>query len=1065
MDRKRAWVIATACCGIAGAAWLGFTTAHRARANDSDLAAALGHLRFVEVRLSGGLGFAPCATVNDTEHTIGRVHCSEVPVEGSAERRRLFRAFASIRRAAGNGPDGVRLAAASVVAWPGDRAKLAVAVDQIQALAGQRPLDASLLNDLSAARFVLAVEDDEPEELVRALAAADAAFRVNPSLSEACFNRAVIAERLYLQDLAAATWDDYLRLDSGSEWADEARVHRARLRAPSALEVWREQLPRLAAAAQAGDTATVRNFVSRAPQEAREHALEALLGHWGDLVLAGRAREATYPLQTARAIGEALLGATGEPTVHAAVQAVDRAMAVDRSDQALADLAEGYRDYRDGMAPFREQALEDAAPRLEEARKLLARTGSQVELWALLGLGGVDLLHSHYSSAMRTLQLVSDEAVIHGSRVLAGRAEWAIGLALIRQGKLSESLRHYQAALHNLAATKEMQSIGAVDGLIAENLRVLGQTTSAWRHRLRAAGELHGYRDSIRLHNVMWEGGWAALEEGYPGAALLIQNEGLHVAERSHQNRMVAEALIWRSKIELALGDVRRALENLSLAERLTESSHGDWARERVAMDIAYAEGEAWRHLDPTKALRPLTRALDFYRARNLALDLAAAYLSRGRSFLAAGQDRDGEADLEAAMALFEQQRGAVAETSSRLSFSESAQQLFDEMILLKAQRQGNPGSAFSLSERARAAPLSRGKGKSARVVNVREILAQIPENTALIEYAQVESHLFVWVLRRGVLDFVHRSISPERLRQSVQQLVSNLQNRVPEEKVADASSRLYEILLPGELGISPGADLCFVPDKILNAVPFAALRDPIRRRYLIEDHAVFVAPSVASFLSHRGAREAAGRARPWRVLLVGATQWDRSLFPGLQNLPRAASEIAEIRAVYPVVDTLLDSEATRDRLLGVLERYDVLHVAAHALFNPRHPEHSYILFAPSARDDGVLFGSDVMARNLRRIRLVVLAACDTIGPLDSRTSGISGLARPFLDGGAAAVLGTLWKIDDVAAERMMPEFHRRFLETRNAPLALRDTQLALLRSPDPSLRNPGAWAGFQLIL
>jgi tetratricopeptide (TPR) repeat protein len=49
------------------------------------------------------------------------------------------------------------------------------------------------------------------------------AIAANPTYADAHYNLADIAERLGDREAAAAAWDDYLRLDSSSEWSAEAR--------------------------------------------------------------------------------------------------------------------------------------------------------------------------------------------------------------------------------------------------------------------------------------------------------------------------------------------------------------------------------------------------------------------------------------------------------------------------------------------------------------------------------------------------------------------------------------------------------------------------------------------------------------------------------------------------------------------------------------------------------------------------------------------------------------------------------------------------------------------------
>src|SRR6266852_3275468 len=62
-------------------------------------------------------------------------------------------------------------------------------------------------------------------------------------------------------------------------------------------------------------------------------------------------------------------------------------------------------------------------------------------------------------------------------------------------------------------------------------------------------------------------------------------------------------------------------------------------------------------------------------------------------------------------------------------------------------------------------------------------------------------------------------------------------------------SGRLFTVLIEPLLGnVHPGDTLVLVPDAALHTVPFAALKNRQTGRYLIEDHAVSVAPSATMF-------------------------------------------------------------------------------------------------------------------------------------------------------------------------------------------------------------------------
>jgi CHAT domain-containing protein len=70
-------------------------------------------------------------------------------------------------------------------------------------------------------------------------------------------------------------------------------------------------------------------------------------------------------------------------------------------------------------------------------------------------------------------------------------------------------------------------------------------------------------------------------------------------------------------------------------------------------------------------------------------------------------------------------------------------------------------------------------------------------------------------------------------------------------------------------------------------------------------------------------------------------------------------------------------------------------------------------------------------------------------------------LGRPFLAAGVPAVVASLWDIDDAVSRRFFVAFHRALLAKAEPALALRVTQLELIRSRDPALAHPAAWAPF----
>jgi len=116
----------------------------------------------------------------------------------------------------------------------------------------------------------------------------------------------------------------------------------------------------------------------------------------------------------------------------------------------------------------------------------------------------------------------------------------------------------------------------------------------------------------------------------------------------------------------------------------------------------------------------------------------------------------------------------------------------------------------------------------------------------------------------------------------------------------------------------------------------------------------------------------------------------------------------------------------------------------------------------PEAPGRGALTAAALAEMDLGRVRLVVLSACETLRAGRGRAGGFAGFAGALVGAGAQGVLGSLWRVDDELTGPFMAAFHARYRETGDAPRALRDAQLRMLKSADRALRSPAAWAGFR---
>ncbi|HXF05564.1 MAG TPA: CHAT domain-containing protein [Blastocatellia bacterium] len=188
----------------------------------------------------------------------------------------------------------------------------------------------------------------------------------------------------------------------------------------------------------------------------------------------------------------------------------------------------------------------------------------------------------------------------------------------------------------------------------------------------------------------------------------------------------------------------------------------------------------------------------------------------------------------------------------------------------------------------------------------------------------------------------------------------------------------------------------------------------------------------------------------------------------GLQRIPSTRKEVVEIarlarqRRWRPTL--WLGQEARKEKFTRAdLSTYRVLHLATHGVADEKDGELSALIFSGSGdqgQNDWVLTAAEI-ARLRINADLVVLSACETgVGQMTSG-EGVIGLSRAFMLAGARRVCGSLWKVEDPSAERLMAAFYRGMLDAGLGPAR------ALQRAKIEFLRRgawPVAWAPFVLI-
>lgn len=1019
---------------------------------------AIGKDHHLQARLCGGL---PAGN-------RGKSTLNWASLRAAARAERSIDRELTLRRSPFN------LAAAAAVALLRHRSAEAIAL--LEEASTTLPSDARLWSDLSAAFGAQAEADASPFAFVRAVSAADRALEVDPSLSEARFNLAQALEKLNLFREAKAAWCNAAKSGRGSGWTDLAYTSCHRKEAESVTAQWRAQSAQLDEAALLGDTASVRRLVRSNPQGAREHAVDDVLARWGESVLADREQAAADSLRAALPVGRELAAETGEFTVLDAVSAVRH---LSGKRRLLA--AQAYRDYAAGRRLYTAFDIEGATPLLQRAAALSNTVPNPEALWAELWLSGVAMYQARYDDAIKRFDTILNASSRSRYPSLAALAHWLLGVVRLRTGRVADALNHYRAAEAGLRPTREMQNLGGIESLTAEALDYLGQSRASWSYRYRALRALRSYPSSIQLQNLLRDSVRVLLEESEARAAIYFQRECARTAESSGNALTAADALLQGSRIEQSLGRLPAARDDLKRAEAQIHQIAGGTLRERMRLDFAWVAGTLEGRTSASRGLTLLTKAADYYAARHLDLNLEPVLLARARLWKATGDDRNAEADLRRGIELFESNRGTITDRGLRLSSLQTAVELFDDMMILQVDRRHDPEAAFEYAERARAALSLRAFSpaevrSSGAKVHAAGLARALPAELNLqsdplhvVEYAVLDDRLYIWCLDRHGLHFVDRRADIRVLREITHNFLAALRRDAPAHDLVPLASSLFdELVAPFATNLETGSSLIFVPDKFLNGVPFAALLDRLSQRYLLQDHPVAMAPQASLLLD----RDRAIRhlpvppAREQRVLLVASPIFNRQAFPWLEPLPGVEDEIVRLAAIYPGAVVLKGREATREAFLAALANASVLHFAGHAVATVADPDDAQIVLAPSKSPRGAdtVSGRELRSRSYPKLQLVILSACGTAVPDTSRSGGLFGLARPFLESGAAAVVGTLWSVNDRIAPALLEHFHRGLAARHTAARSLRLAQLRLFHTGDSRAASPANWAAYCLI-
>ncbi len=927
------------------------------------------------------------------------------------------------------------------------------------------------------------------DQFARSLEHLNKALQLDGSLSEALFNRALLYEDMRLLQQSEEDWKRYLERDADSPWTDESRRHLNELeeRKRARSQDGGELLAEFVAAYQSGDDEKAYDLLSKNTEAITGHLVWwQLLGAYLDTSLKGERDKAGEFLKALSYAGELQRQKSGDRFVSELSGFYESSGFKHRTS-----LVQAHTLIDQAHALLARSETDRAIELYEQARAIFDKTGDKVESWyARYWIGYSFYRKSEFEKSLSELSRVTEHAKLRSYFSLVERALTMIANIHEEFNQFSTSLAHYKESLEISININDHYNTQKNLTALAYALKNIGDRKESLMYM----------QDCLERSGDFWSGA-RQMYRNYDTAAGILNTFGYYAAAAEYEKAALGFASEakdpgFEQLAYVQLGAIHAKLQDYSEALRCAEQSY----------EMAKAISSAGTSLRPLafsslqlahiyRQTEEYDRATAYYdNAIGICKDIDLfAYLyeaHKGRllCYIAQGNDASAEEELQTVLAFFEEHRSKIKEEKNRNSFFDLEQYVYDIAIDFEYSRKRDFEKAFDFSEVSRARSLYDLMTAGAEVLNdnshdpviasvpqplmLSGIRARLPEQAQILQYSVLEDKLLVWLISRTKFEVKEQKITQGSLTDKVLNYWRSLSSRSEEaaKKSHVSGTELYELLIkPVESFLEKEKQICIVPDKALNYLPFNALISPDTDRYLISDYLVSFAPSANTFLlSTDGAVKRSG-ATEERVLSVGDPRFDRDAFPGLPDLPSSGKEAEAVSRCYKSRGCLVGENATKTRVRNEMAKADVIHLASHYVIDERNPMFSKLLLTDELKggskgqsSDGVLQALDIYRTRLPVTRLVTLSACQTGVEHYYNGEGMIGMSRTFLAAGVPLVVASLWPVASDPTADLMISFHKyRKQGGWSSAAALRQAQLDMIDDPQRRYNSPYYWAPF----
>ena len=936
----------------------------------------------------------------------------------------------------------------------------------------------------------------ETGRLEDALDQFEKALKLNPSMSEAAFNRALTFEKLELRSDAAGEFDRLRSSEQDESWRREIEDRISKLTPTVTRALASTEIIGAFNSAYSGDSGEVRSIAEKHFEVLRRYGIGDLSEEYIRSAISRDQETAQTAMGKLVLLGDVFVQTKDDPFM-ADVAQFWRSL----DERRLKHELRLMQDFGRAIQVYRTGQFEEARRRFESVQRDFERDGNAmfvVTAANLVSFCSYEL--KQFSAVEQTLGALVPLVEERGWRYDQLRVYNLLALARSLIGYDSQALRDFSRVMTlcrtmNESEAKPLQYMSIAYwhlGNLDKALKCLRDSTADFLTNENLP-LLSLDRSKELANNYLTMADIFRLQERH-NLALLFGTQAVRYAESINDSDFVSQAASFTA-VELAY------IQNFDKAENLLTQAFDHLNKipgpgRRFAQSLALSRagtvaalaGDLQRSLKSYSEAQALTET-----AEDSAIPLIRVLKGRAEAYLISGSPYQARADLLKAIDEIENYRARISDVSYRRDFIDLSHDIFDRLILLNASQPEFQESAFDVSEKSRARTLldqvtifeASGsqtghtvESAPATPLNRKQVSGALPPDTTLLEYAVTKFGTVIFIVRRDEFKVVRSSATTDQLDRLVIDYLAAIKERQSLPEITRLSREIFDlVILPALPLLTPETHVCIVPDKALHLVPFAALLSP-SDQYLVESFTLTYAPSASLLIRCLG-RNSTLPAKPReRMLAVGDPLLDRATLEELPQLPEAAQEALQCASMYAPDSVLLTgSDATEDAVRRQMQHCDIIQFAVHCLMQEKSPWLAGLVLtktypdrnesvATSVNDeerDGILYLEEVYKISLPRTRLVVLSACQSALGQYYRGEGILSLVHPFIAARVPTVVATLWPVDSKYTSRLMIDFHsKRITNGAQTAEALRRAQIAMARSDE--FKDPYYWASFVVV-